>query len=77
MTFKSVNSYSMSRTEGLRAILDVAVVLAIHRHIYALRLVIDAIATVDAIKGHLGYRMFAIVVLSNSVQRVSSLVHAY
>ena len=76
MTFKSVDFYSMSRTEGLRAILDVAVVIAIHRHIDALRLVIDAIATVDAIKGYLGCRMFAIVALSNSVQRVSSSVHA-
>ena len=66
----------MARTEGLRAVLDVAVVLAVQRHIDAQRLVIDAIATVDAIKGYLGCRMFAIVVLCNSMQSVSSSVHA-
>ena len=66
----------MARTEGLRAVLDVAVVFAIQRHIDALRLVIDAIATVDAIKGNLGCRMLAIKFFSNSVQRVPRIVHA-
>ena len=54
----------MSLTEGLRAVLNVAVVRAIQRHIDALRLVVDAIATVDAIKGLLRRRMLAIESLS-------------
>ena len=62
--------------EGLRAVLNVAVVRAIHRHIDALRLVIVAIATVDAIKGLLRRRMLAIKLLSKRVQRVSRKVHA-